>query len=342
MVDYFLFPKQLQAYRHKNIWINYCTVLNEKLHSGFDKVPINPHTLTFANVTDRQSCTDFDTAILNVNREITLYYQPIKQNIKAKITGVGIVLEFAGLIGIDLDDVVDTETGIINPTALKTVDFINSYTEFSVSGKGLHILVDGRLHTKEVNARGLSRGIKYRFDDNFEIEMYDNSRYLTFSGNVFRDMPIQSKSDKANALYNRLVSLRESKRQSAAVHKKNQTVQQPVTDDDNALLQRMFKSKCGTEIKALFEGNISRCGSNSEADLKLCRHLAYWTNKDFDRIDRLFRQSGLYRNKWDRADYRTNTISLAISLSGDRQEFSRYDKYKYAEEQRIEKLACKK
>ena len=340
MINYFLFPKQLQKYKNKNIWINYCTVSNERLHSGFDKVPINPTNLKFANVTERQSCTDFDTAILNVGKEITLYYQPTKQNIKAKISGVGIVLEFADLIGIDLDDVVNAETGIINPTALKTVDFINSYTEFSISGKGLHILVDGRLHTKEVNARGLSKGIKYRFDD-FEIEMYDNSRYLTFSGNVFKDIPIQSRADKANVLYNRLLKLRESKRQPTATIKTNPTVQ-PVSDDDNALLQRMFKSKFGAEIKALFEGDISKCGSNSEADLRLCRHLAYWTDKDEERIDRLFRQSGLYRTKWDRDDYRTNTISLAIRLSGDRQEFSRYDKYKYAEEQRIEKLALKK
>lgn len=341
MIDYFLFPKQLQKYKSMNIWINYCTVPNEKLHSGFDKVPINPHNLKFANVTERQSCTDFDTAILNIDKEITLYYQPTRQNIKTKISGVGIVLEFAGLIGIDLDDVVDTETGIINPTALKTVDYLDSYTEYSVSGRGLHILVDGKLNTKELNSRGLPKGIKYRFDDNSEIEIYSNSRYLTFSGNVFRDTAIQQRADKANALYNRLVALRESKRQPTATVTTSQTLQ-PVSDDDNSLLQRMFKSKFGTEIKALFEGDISKCGSNSEADLKLCRHLAYWTNKDFDRIDRLFRQSGLYRTKWDREDYRTNTINLAIRLSGDRKEFSKYDRYKFAEEQRIEKLALKK
>lgn len=341
MVNYTLFPHQLREYKNKNIWINYCTVQNEKLHSGFDKVPINPYNLKFANVTDKQSCTDFDTAILNVDREITLYYQPTKQNVKAKIAGVGIVLEFAGLIGIDLDDVIDTETGIINPTALKTVDYLDSYTEYSVSKKGLHILIDGKLNAQELNSRGLSKGIKYKFDDDFEIEMYDNSRYLTFTGNTFKDISIQQRADKANSLYNRLISLRESKKQPTATAKTSQALQ-PIVDNDNALLQKMFKSKCGAEIKALFEGDISKCGSNSEADLKLCRHLAYWTNKDFERIDKLFRQSGLYRTKWDRADYRTNTISLAISLSGDRKEFSRYDKYKYAEEQRIEKLACKK
>lgn len=337
MVDYTLFPHQLREYKDKNIWINYCTVQNEKLHSGFDKVPINPTNLKFANVTERQSCTDFDTAILNVDKEITLYYQPTKQNVKVKVTGVGIVLEFADLIGIDLDDVVNADTGEINPTALKTVDYLDSYTEYSVSGRGLHILVDGKLNTKELNSRGLPKGIKYRFDDNSEIEIYSNSRYLTFSGNVFKDIPIQSKADKANALYNRLVALRESKRQPATTVKTSQTLQ-PVGDNDNALLQKMFKSRCGSEIQTLFNGDISKCGSNSEADLKLCRHFAYWTGKDFDRIDRLFRQSGLYREKWNREDYKTNTISLAMRLSGDRKEFSKYEKYQYAESQRISKL----
>jgi hypothetical protein len=41
--------------------------------------------------------------------------------------------------------------------------------------------------------------------------------------------------------------------------------------------------------------------------------LAFWTGPDPRRIDRLFRQSGLYRDKWERADYRETTIGLALS-----------------------------
>jgi hypothetical protein len=40
--------------------------------------------------------------------------------------------------------------------------------------------------------------------------------------------------------------------------------------------------------------------------------LAFWTGGDYERIDRLFRQSGLYREKWERDDYREQTIHKAL------------------------------
>ena len=59
-------------------------------------------------------------------------------------------------------------------------------------------------------------------------------------------------------------------------------------------------------------------GSQSEADLALCCALAFWTGKDGVQIDRLFRQSQLYREKWDTvhhadgATYGVETIRQAI------------------------------
>jgi len=53
----------------------------------------------------------------------------------------------------------------------------------------------------------------------------------------------------------------------------------------------------------------------SEADLALCSALAFWTGRDADRIDRLFRSSGLMREKWERADYREETIAKAVERS---------------------------
>ena len=53
-------------------------------------------------------------------------------------------------------------------------------------------------------------------------------------------------------------------------------------------------------------------GDDSAADLALCNLLAFWTGCQPDRIDRLFRQSGLYRQKWERDDYRERTIRCAI------------------------------
>lgn len=68
---------------------------------------------------------------------------------------------------------------------------------------------------------------------------------------------------------------------------------------DTELLEKMFDSRYGYDLRSLFAGNTSSYASHSEADLALVAHLAYWTNGDPYRIDNLFRQSGLMRDKWD-------------------------------------------
>lgn len=53
---------------------------------------------------------------------------------------------------------------------------------------------------------------------------------------------------------------------------------------------------------------------HSSADAALCAHLAFWTGKDCERMDRLFRMSGLVRGKWlDREKYRRDTILKAVA-----------------------------
>jgi hypothetical protein len=54
--------------------------------------------------------------------------------------------------------------------------------------------------------------------------------------------------------------------------------------------------------------------SASEADLAFCAYLAFWT-QDIEQIDRLYRRSGLMREKWGREDYRERTIQLAIDTT---------------------------
>jgi hypothetical protein len=86
---------------------------------------------------------------------------------------------------------------------------------------------------------------------------------------------------------------------------------QAIPDDE--LLKRIFASKRGKKIKKLWNGDTSaHGGDHSVADAALCSHLAFWTAHDVERMDRLFRQSKLYRpDKWDRDDYRDRTIALA-------------------------------
>jgi hypothetical protein len=82
--------------------------------------------------------------------------------------------------------------------------------------------------------------------------------------------------------------------------------------DDRELLERAFAARNGAKFRALWEGDRSGYGSESEADQALVRLIAFWTGPDPGRIDWLFRQSALVREKWDRESYREATIATAL------------------------------
>jgi len=87
--------------------------------------------------------------------------------------------------------------------------------------------------------------------------------------------------------------------------------------DDLTLIERAKRAKNGMQFAALWSGDITGYKSASEADIALCNMLAFWTNKDPAWVDRLFRQSGLMREKWDRpqsgSTYGAITIQNAVS-----------------------------
>jgi hypothetical protein len=68
----------------------------------------------------------------------------------------------------------------------------------------------------------------------------------------------------------------------------------------------------GEDFARLWRGDWSGYSSQSEADLALCNHLAFWCGPDEQRIADLFAQSGLNRTKWQREDYRRRTIRKAL------------------------------
>jgi hypothetical protein len=95
--------------------------------------------------------------------------------------------------------------------------------------------------------------------------------------------------------------------------------------DDEIIIQKALAAKNGTKVAKLWSGDTSEHGfqnadgtwneGRSEADLALCRELAYWT-QNREQIDRLLRKSGLMREKWEnRADYRDWTITKAIETT---------------------------
>jgi primase-polymerase (primpol)-like protein len=169
-----------------------------------------------------------------------------------KADGAGIVLG-NGLVGIDLDHCRDPETGAIEPWALEIVHAINSYTETSPSGRGLHILVHGSLPPGQ------------RRKD--RIEMYADGRYFTVTGNHVGGTPL---------------TIEERVEQLALLHADTFTPEtaakpQPSDLDDTTLLNRARAARNGPKFCALWDGDASRYASQSEADLALCEMLAFWT-----------------------------------------------------------------
>ena len=82
---------------------------------------------------------------------------------------------------------------------------------------------------------------------------------------------------------------------------------------DGEILRRMFQSKNGEQYRQLWEGNTSSVDDDhSRADQTLCNALAWATGRRKSQIDRLFRQSELYRDKWLRDDYRESTLNNSI------------------------------
>lgn len=92
-------------------------------------------------------------------------------------------------------------------------------------------------------------------------------------------------------------------------------------EDDATVVRLAGKAKNGEKFKRLFSGDAAGYESASEADLALCNLLAFWVGRDTGRIDGLFRQSGLYRDKWDEQrgerTYGEETIRRAIASASD-------------------------
>lgn len=68
---------------------------------------------------------------------------------------------------------------------------------------------------------------------------------------------------------------------------------------DEELLDRARSAANGAKFQRLWRGETSGYESHSEADMALCSLLAFWSGNDPAQIDRLFRESGLMRDKWD-------------------------------------------
>lgn len=226
--------------------------------------------------------------------------------------GIGYIhLPEDNLTGADADHCRDPETGETTGDDAKALLELDTYTEVSPSGTGLRAFAFGKKPGRKCKRGG--------------FEMYDGTtakgkpggRFLTVTGNRLADSPhtINERQEAIDRVYRRTFG----EEQNGKSGKKSFRLRVPqdvgVDLGDEELLRRMFSNeKNGAAIQSLFKGDTSGYKSASEADGALACHLAFWCNKDYDRIERLFNLSELgKREKWtEREDYRRATIESAI------------------------------
>lgn len=247
------------------------------------KVPINPYTEEYAKVDAPETWSDFDTA----------YHQ---YTATESVEGIGFMFHERGpYAGVDLDDCRDPDTGTVDDWAVEIMRRLNSYTEGSPSGTGYHIIVAGH-----VPDGGNRRG---------PLEMYDSRRYFTVTGDRVPGAPttVKHRADELEDIHGEYI---------VDEDQETATTQMDYADialRDEELIEKARNAANGDKFEALWNGDTTGYPSHSEADQALCTLLAFWTGGDRQRIEQLFSQSGLVREKWQtRPDYRERTIHTAI------------------------------
>ncbi|EJN57314.1 phage NrS-1 polymerase family protein [Halogranum rubrum] len=243
------------------------------------KIPVVPGVGSFASSTDPETWGDFETACDYLER--------------GRADGVGFVFtEDDPIVGVDLDDCRDSESGDTDDDAQDIITRLDSYTEVSPSGTGYHVLIQGSLPEGR-NRRG-------------KIECYDKARFFTVTGDRVTGTPtaVSQRQDALEVIHHEYIaeeSIQATDSPTRVTQRDGPTSSTSL--DDDTLLEKASSASNGEKFDRLWNGSTSGYDSNSEADMALCCMLAFWSGGDAAQIDQLFRQSGLIREKWDEVHY---------------------------------------
>lgn len=297
----------LNAYRQFIIW------QRVPLADGsVDKIPISHLNGRTASAHDGSVWTDWGSAALRA-RQLGPEY------------GVGFVLTKKDPFWfIDLDNVADG-TGW-KPIVDEVYRHVTgAAVGLSQSGRGLHLIGSGRV-TTERRIRPVKDPANTGFDG-----LYTDGRFVALSGHQFTGDAATDCTAGLAAVVGRWLPPTGAMRAAEWTSEPSADWSGPL--DDSELLKMAMASRSGASVfgnavtfAQLWEADADALGRRwpcehgvrpwdfSEADMSLAQHLAFWTGKDCARIDRLMRQSKLYRDKYERDDYLYRTILRAAGM----------------------------
>lgn len=246
----------------------------EETERGQTKIPYMPHGKK-ASVTDPSSWVPFDVALAAMTT--------------GQFSGIGFVLSRDDPYSIiDLDN---KPTNPATPEQLarhqKIYETFNSYTELSVSGTGVHIVVRGAIPS------GVHR-------DN--VEVYSELRFMAFTGNVLRDLPIVDFQQWLLILHTEMHSTESA-----------ELIDREGTMDDRELVDMAMNAANADKFNQLCRGEWEgEWPSQSEADFALLSIIGFYT-VDNEQVRRIFRMTALgKREKATRDDKYLNRALAKI------------------------------
>jgi putative DNA primase/helicase len=287
-----LIPEEL---KQRKRWVNWKYVPQEDNPKKFKKKPINPATGAAASTSDSKTWSTYKGAVRRFQQ--------------GDVDGIGFILG-EPYAAVDLDKCRDPVSRKIEDWALKIVADINTYTEVSPSGTGLHLILKGTLPPGG-NVRKMGKG---------KIEIYDSHHYFTVTGRRLKGRPhsIKDRDAELHHLHGNLFG-------KTVKEKSPETPVLPAPSPDvvKKVVSRIQSLAKDSPLRKLWEGDWrTRYPSHSEGDLALCTRLALKFGRDAGMVDLMFRKSRLFREwKWGRLasaggdTYGERTIRKAITTA---------------------------
>lgn len=269
-------PEEMRAYSQ---WVMWRYEDNEGPKPT--KVPYSARNGRLASVTDPSTWATFDE-VVETSKLANMY------------SGIGFVLSDADPFAfIDLDDPYElNELGQykhdkpdeVMQRQIKIFKEFDSFAERSPSGKGLHLIVKGALPS------GRRRS---------SIEIYSNMRYMTMTGDVYRQTPIKDHNDMLNALWAQMGEGKSATAFYAGLEEAKMS--------DERVLEIAGSAANGDKFTDLYyNGNWQKYyPSQSEADLALIDIIAFYS-ENRQQVQNLFLKSQLGQREKSRAQYRIN------------------------------------
>ncbi len=258
-------PAELQGYAQWLVW-RYEDLDAKKP----TKVPYSARTGRLASVTDASTWCTFAEACQSAA--------------SGQYSGIGFVLTAGDPFAfIDLDDANGDDIAVSHQ--MDIFNSVNSYAEKSPSGQGLHIILKGEIPC----------GRRRNF-----VEIYSSERYMTMTGNVFRDTTINSGfNDYLNALYEQMSVGKNVAAFYLGLEAAKYTNEKVLELASTAANKEKFND-------LFYEGNWQKYyPSQSEADFALVDIIAFYS-ENRAQVQNLFLQSALGQREKSRAQYRIN------------------------------------